>query len=94
MMRTLVVLTVLVCSLATQAGVREVARPRIEGVRQAQVDRFQHRERRLREAIERGDITPAEAEAVRQQRAELRKQRAEHWRGAAEPTPMEEGGAK
>jgi len=93
-MRNLVVLTMLVCSLAAHAGMREVARPRIEGVRQAQVDRFQHRERRLREAIERGDITPAEAEAVRQQRAELRKQRAEHWRGAQESSPMEESGTK
>ena len=92
-MRTLVVLTLLASlSLAAHAAVREVARPRLEGVRQAQVDRFQHRERRLREAIERGDITPAEADALRQQRAELRKQRAERWHSAQETFPVEEIG--
>lgn len=41
--------------------------------------RFQHREARIREALERGDLTPHEAERLRE-RLEKRRERLEMWR--------------
>ncbi|HEY9103192.1 hypothetical protein [Chitinimonas sp.] len=42
-------------------------------------ERFQHREARIRDALERGDLTPGEANQLRQ-RLEARRERLERWR--------------
>lgn len=42
-------------------------------------ERFQHREARIRDALERGDLTPGEANMLRQ-RLEARRERLERWR--------------
>ncbi|GAB3244081.1 hypothetical protein [Chitinimonas naiadis] len=42
-------------------------------------ERFQHREARIREALERGDLTPNEANMLRQ-RLDARRERLERWR--------------
>ncbi|QDQ27830.1 hypothetical protein FNU76_16580 [Chitinimonas arctica] len=52
--------------------------------------RFLHREARIREAVERGDLTPAEAALLRQ-RLEMHRQRVEYWRQRLERSREEEG---
>jgi hypothetical protein len=71
----------------------EFARARQERLKQ-QVDHAQHREMRIREALERGDITQSEADALRERRREARRQRLERWQaqqqGEGKP-PAESG---
>ncbi|GLR11296.1 hypothetical protein GCM10007907_00860 [Chitinimonas prasina] len=54
---------------------RDHVQPRME----REHERFQHRQARIREALERGDLTPAEAALLRQ-RLEMRRERLERWR--------------
>lgn len=75
-------LVLLLCTAAFSAP-RERTPPAREELKQQMAeraaDRFQHREARIREAIERGDLTPGEADLLRQ-RLEMRRQRLERWR--------------
>jgi hypothetical protein len=45
----------------------------------AEAEHAEHREVRIREALEHGDITPDEAAALRERRREDRRQRLERW---------------
>lgn len=53
-------------------------------------DHAQHREMRIREALERGDITPEEANALRERVREARRQRLERWRNLQGQPKQEE----
>lgn len=55
-------------------------------------DRVQHREMRIREALERGDITPEEAGALRERLRDVRRQRMERWRAMRGLPPRPPGG--